>query len=176
LRATIKYYYGHTHYRVENIGERNSTRNAFDVFIRPLVWDLLKLEDGVPTVDMSKNVGQRTFVLQCILMWTVHNFHAYELVSRQQAKGYKGCPICMEEMDAEHFGCLYKIVYMGHTYYLQQGYHWRHARRVFNGQQEFCPPLRWQTCEEILEKGESKHKFFHDKDLCSENNNDPGIQ
>jgi hypothetical protein len=43
LRATIKYYYGHTHYRVENIGERNSTRNAFDVFIRPLVWDLLKL-------------------------------------------------------------------------------------------------------------------------------------
>jgi hypothetical protein len=34
------------------------------------------------------------FTLKAILMWKIHDFSAYRLVSRCVTKGYKACPIC----------------------------------------------------------------------------------
>jgi hypothetical protein len=130
-------------------GEKSPSGEAFDIFIRPLIRDMLKLWDGVPAFDMSKAVGRRNFVLRSILLWTIHDFPAFGLVSGQQVKGYRGCPICMEDIDAEHVGCLHKMIYMGHIRYLHEGHHWHFARRAFNGEQEFRPPPRRRTGEEI---------------------------
>jgi hypothetical protein len=158
----------------DRAGEKSPTGEAFDVFIGPVVRDLLKLWEGVPAVDMSEEEGMRNFILRCILIWTVHDFLAFGLVSGQQVKGYKGCPICMEDTGAEHSGCLYKMIYMGHRRYMSQDHRWRHARRAFNRQQELRPAPRRQTGEEILEKAMERLHFLQDQGVHMENENHRG--
>jgi hypothetical protein len=133
---------------------------------------MLKLWDGVPAMDMSKDAGMRSFVLRSIFLWTIHDFPALGLVSGQQVKGYRGGPICMEDTDAEHAPCLHKMVYLGHRRYLPEGHRWRHARRAFNGEQEFRPPPRRRIGEEIREYAESRVQFLQEHGLRvdSENN------
>jgi hypothetical protein len=88
-------------------GEKSCTGETFDVFIDPMIRDLQKLLDGVLAIDMSKEVDTRNFTLRCILLWTVHDFLAYGLISGQQVKGYRRCLICMEDTDAKHSSCLH---------------------------------------------------------------------
>lgn len=55
-------------------GEKGPTGETFDVFIAPLVRDLMKLWEGILAVDESKEERFRNFVLRVILLWTVYNF------------------------------------------------------------------------------------------------------
>jgi hypothetical protein len=40
---------------------------------------------------LSSEGDERKFQLRAILMWCIHDFPAYDLVSGQVTKGYKGC-------------------------------------------------------------------------------------
>ena len=55
-----------------------------NVFLRPVVHNLLKLWAGVPTVNISEQQRQRHFILRAMLIWTVNDFPAYGLFSGQQ--------------------------------------------------------------------------------------------
>ena len=57
--------------------------DVIDTYLEPLVEDLLKLWEDVPTMDTSKPRGHRRFTLHAVLMWLVHDFLAYGLLSGQ---------------------------------------------------------------------------------------------
>ena len=64
---------------------------------------------------MSEPFGhKRNFALQGMLMWTIHDFPAYTLISGQVEKGCAACPICGEGNFAEHSNEAHKTVYLGH--------------------------------------------------------------
>ena len=69
------------------LGEKAPKDEAFDVYMAPLVRDLLKLWTSVCTVDASMRDAIHVFVLRAILLWTINNFPAYRLISGQQTKG-----------------------------------------------------------------------------------------
>jgi len=68
-------------------GPQALAAEVVDVYLEPLVEDLLELWEGVPAMDMSKPIGQRHFTLRTMLLWLVHDFPAYGLFSGQQTKG-----------------------------------------------------------------------------------------
>ena len=61
-------------------GPKAPTSDTIDVFLKPLVRDLLKLWYGVPTANMSKPVDDRNFTMRAILMWTINDFPAFGLL------------------------------------------------------------------------------------------------
>ena len=68
----------------------------FDVFIQPLVDELQQLwsRTGVRTRDARAYMGMPVFNLRAALMWTLHDFPAYGLISGLTTKGFKACPVC----------------------------------------------------------------------------------
>ena len=77
-------------------GPESVTGGCFDVFLQPLLEELQSLWEpaGIPTVDAANYQGRSLFNLRAILMWTLHDFPAYGVVSGSVTKGYVGCPCC----------------------------------------------------------------------------------
>lgn len=153
-------------------GPQAPTSEVIDIYLEPLLEDLLKLWEGVSAIDMSKPIGHRRFTLRAILLWLVHDFPAYGLLSGQQTKGYKGCPLCGEETCAEHSGVLGKMVYLGGRRFLDLQHRFRNARRAFNGQTERMPQPKRQSGHEIYAKGLEREQYLHDGGI-EESDNDP---
>jgi hypothetical protein len=72
----------------------------------------------VPAMNMSKPLAERPFTLKAMLIWTINDFPAYGLVSGQQTKGYRGCPICGEDTCAEQSVAMKKMLYLGSRRFL----------------------------------------------------------
>ena len=85
----------------------------FDVFLQPLVDELQQLwsRGGVLTWDARAYMGMAQFNLRAILMWTLHDFPAYGLLSGLTTKGYKGCPVCGPSTVSRQSKILRKNVY-----------------------------------------------------------------
>jgi hypothetical protein len=49
-------------------GPRAPTSEFFDVFLKPIVWDLVRLWTGVPVLNMAKPVDEQAFMLKAILI------------------------------------------------------------------------------------------------------------
>jgi hypothetical protein len=141
-------------------GEKAPSGEAFDIFVAPLIRDLLLMWEGMNAVDMSKPEGLRTFVLRAILLFTVNDLPAYGLISGQQVKGYKGCPVCTGDTCAEHSAMLKKMVYLGHRRYLGMNHRFRRARVAFDGGQELRPPPRRPSGAEILRRGKERQNYL----------------
>ena len=63
-----------------------------DVYMRPLIDELHELwENRLPTFDRH---GQISFMMKAAFIWTISDYPAYEMLSGQQTKGYKACPVC----------------------------------------------------------------------------------
>lgn len=153
-------------------GPQAPTAKVIDIYLEPLLGDLLKLWEGVSAIDMSKPTGHRRFTLRAILLWLVHDFPAYGLLSGQQTKGYKGCPLCGEETCAEHSGVLGKMVYLGARRFLDLQHRFRNARRAFNGHTERMPQPKRQSGHEIYAKGLEREQYVHDGGI-EESDHDP---
>ena len=141
-------------------GPRAPTSDTIDVYLRPLVRDLLHLWEGVPAVNMSRPPGQRDFTLRAILLWTVHDFPAFGLIAGQTVKGYVGCPVCGGDTVAEYSKSLRKMLYLGARRFLPPGHRFRRARAAFNN----CPehgtfPAR-RTGEQILQEGRERSEWL----------------
>lgn len=68
-------------------GPKSPTEDTIDVYLQPLVHELKKLWVGVDAVDMSKpDVQNRAFKLHGMLIWTIHDYPAYTLISGQSGK------------------------------------------------------------------------------------------
>jgi len=143
-------------------GPNAPTAENIDIFMAPLIEDLLKLWEGVPAVNMSKPVNERRFTLRAILMWTVNDFPAYGLLSGQQVHGYKACPLCGPETCAEHARLLRKMIFLGGRRYLPEDHRFRRARAAFNLNQEWQLPPQRPTGEEVLRWGCQRSQFLAD--------------
>ena len=44
-----------------------------NVYIEPLIDELVELSNGVTMYDMSRPIGQRQFQFHAILAWTIHD-------------------------------------------------------------------------------------------------------
>jgi len=55
-------------------GKQSVTVELFDVYLGPLVDELLELWKGVPAHDVVQEVGSRFFNLRAVLMWTIHDY------------------------------------------------------------------------------------------------------
>ena len=119
----------------------------FDVFIQPLVDELQQLwsRTGVLTRDAREYLGMAQFKLRAVLMWTLHDFPAYGLLSGLTTKGFKACPVCGPHTISRRSKILRKNVYFGcHRRYLPQHHHFRGAHAAFDG--VACH----ESCEEPL--------------------------
>ena len=141
-------------------GPRAPTSETFDIYLRPLVVDLLRLWQGVPAMNMSKPIGERNFILKAMLMWTVSDFPALGLVSGQVVKGYLACPVCGAETEAEHSRYLCKMVYLGHRRFLPPNHRFRRSRTLFNGETELRPPPQRRSGSQILTEGRGRSEWL----------------
>jgi hypothetical protein len=121
-------------------GKESVTSENIDVYLAPLIEELLELWKGVPTTDVSKEPHRQHFTLHALLLWYIHDFPAYGLTSGQVTKGYRGCTECGPNVTTRRSKALEKNVYLGHRRYLSRWHPYRRLRQAFNGQQEDRAP------------------------------------
>jgi hypothetical protein len=62
------------------LGKQSMTSECFDVYMVPLVEELLELWLGIPAFDITGEEGLRNFTLRAMLIWTIHDFPRYGTV------------------------------------------------------------------------------------------------
>jgi hypothetical protein len=60
------------------------------MYLEPLVDELLKLF----AYDISARPKDKFFKLHAILLWTMHDYHGYQVCSSHQISSLRGCPPC----------------------------------------------------------------------------------
>jgi hypothetical protein len=92
----------------------------FDVFLEPLIEDLLDLEKGVHTYDA---ITRKKFNLRVVVLWCIHDYPALNTLSGRTTKGYFAC-IHYDKHTLSY--CLRsKIGYFGHYCFLPKGHRLR---------------------------------------------------
>ena len=113
------------------------TGTNIDVFIQPLVDELQQLwsRAGVLTRDARAYMGKPIFNLRAVLMWTLHDFPAYGLISGLTTKGFKACPVCGPHTISRRSKILRKNLYCNcHRRYLREDHYFRAADAAFDGE------------------------------------------
>ena len=113
------------------------TGSNVDVFMQPLVDELQQLwtRGGVPTRDARAYMGMSMFNLRAVLMWTLHDFPAYGLISGLTTKGFKACPVCGPRTISRRSKILRKNVYCNcHRRYLPADHYFRGAVAAFDNE------------------------------------------
>jgi hypothetical protein len=118
--------------------KQSVTIENFDIYMEPLVEELLKLWEGVRAYDVLKDIGCREFTLRAVLMWTIHDYPGYDTVGGFAHQGYAGCPYCGPELGAQHSVELGKQVYGGTRRWLDRNHPYRSdaMKDHFNGERE----------------------------------------
>ena len=113
------------------------TGSNFDVFIQPLVDELQQLwsQAGVLTRDARAHMGMPLFKMRAALMWTLHDFPAYGLISGMTTKGFKACPVCGPHTISRRSKILRKNIYCNcHRRFLPQDHYFRAAGATFDNE------------------------------------------
>ena len=124
--------------------------------MRPLIVELQELwENGLPTFDRH---GQTSFMMKAAVIWTISDFPAYGMLSGQQTKGYKACPVCLDDINSSRHAD--KICFLGSRRWLDEDHEWRWDAEAFDKTEEhnLKPPGR--SGEWILERL-NQHWFGH---------------
>ena len=143
-------------------GPKSPTSTNFDVFLEPVVDDLLELWNGVRSVDCSSPDEPKSFSLRAILMWIIGDYPALGLISGQVTKGFSGCIHCGEETCGESCRpAISKVVYLGARRNLDPQHPWRRARKAFNNKTEDRHELPRLTGAQILEFAEERQRWLN---------------
>lgn len=117
---------------------------AYDVFLKSLIDDLKKLwTDGVETYDFH---SKQLFIFITTVLWTISDFPAYAYLSGWSTKGYKACPVCMDEKPSCKIRG--KVSFIGARKFLCPTHRWRNDKS-FNGKRENGIAPRQLSGEEI---------------------------
>ncbi len=131
-------------------GPSNPTA-GIDIYLQPLIDDLKRLWNGVPTYDISQ---KRNFNMKGALMWTINDFPAYGMLSGWGTHGKLGCPICM--MDTKSFWLEKggKATWFDcHRRFLPLDHPFRRSKVAFvKGVIETRPPPQYLTSEQVWDK------------------------
>jgi hypothetical protein len=98
--------------------------NNIDVYLRPLVEELLQLwnKKGVRVWDEHK---QEEFDLRALLFVTITDWPALSNLSGQTNKGYNTCTYYLDEAESIYLDKCKKNVYLGHRQFLPIKHHLR---------------------------------------------------
>ena len=131
-------------------GRESVTLEVFDVYLEPVVNELLQLWSRVPTHDVTKDVGNQAFYLHTMLLWTIHDFPRYGTVGGFSHQGYAACPWCGMDLGIEHSVELDKCTYCGTRHWLPDGHPFKSQEMQdhFNGTRETRAKPRAVTVEE----------------------------
>jgi hypothetical protein len=58
-------------------GKQSMTSKHFDVYLAPLIEELLQLWYGIPAFDIIQEEGLCNFMLPTMLIWIIYNFPGY---------------------------------------------------------------------------------------------------
>ncbi|CAM8928535.1 unnamed protein product [Rhodiola kirilowii] len=106
-----------------------SPGKCLNVFMRPLIDELNTLwNEGVVTFDRYDG---SSFLMKAAVIWTISDFPGLGMLGGLKTKGYKACPLCLDEVDAEHIKG--RMSYQGHRRWLDKNHPWRRAPQKFNG-------------------------------------------
>ena len=110
-------YEAEIHYDAGAYPRHEATGNDIDVYLKPLIEDLLLLwkEEGVRMWDAH---AEEYFNLRALLFVTTNDWPALSNLSRQSNKGYRACTNYLDETDGMYLKHCRKIVYMGHHQFL----------------------------------------------------------
>lgn len=95
-------------------GNESVTSENIDVYLAPLLEELLELWVGVSATDVSEEPHRQQFTLRALLLWCIHDYHAYGLTSGQVTKGYRACTECGPHVSTRRSKALQKNIYLGH--------------------------------------------------------------
>ena len=105
------------HYDASSHPRPKQPGNDIDVYLRPLVEELLELwnGNGVHTWDEHK---QEEFDLKALLFVTINDWPALSNLSGQTNKGYHACTDCLLDSDSIYLDKCRKNLYLGHRRFL----------------------------------------------------------
>jgi hypothetical protein len=151
-------------------GKMSPTNENIDVFIRPLLEELLQLWDGVVAQDFSKPPVERRFLLRGILMWVFSDYPTYGLISGVCTHGHKGCSVCGPAIDARTAKSGNKVnanrEVKGKKTVYSGGRKWTHRHHPyrrnldFDGNVELRSPPTPMTGEETARCGIERQEFL----------------
>ena len=142
----------------------NLNGSNFDVFIQPLVDELQQLwsRGGVITRDARSLLGMQQFKLRAVLMWTLHDFPAYGLISGLTTKGFKACPVCGPHTVSRRSNVLRKNVYCPcHRRYLHEEHYFRAADAAFDNQSEHETEEEPLSGNQTIRRGSESEAYIH---------------
>ena len=110
-----------------------SLGKCLNVFMRPLIDELKVLsKTSFQTWD---RYGEEYFMMKVAVMWTISDFPRLGMLGGIQTKGYKACPICLDDTDAKFSHG--RMSYMRARRWLDMNHEFRVQGRNFNGKDEF---------------------------------------
>lgn len=109
----------------------NSPGNDVDVYLQPLIDELLLLWAGIDrTPDAS---SEKNFTLRAALLWTINDFPALAYLYGWTTSGRYACPSCGPATKSFHLKKGKKMCYMGHRRWLPINHKYRRQRMQFDG-------------------------------------------
>ncbi|XP_037444808.1 uncharacterized protein LOC119313103, partial [Triticum dicoccoides] len=122
--------------------------NDIDVYLRPLVDELLQLWGGVRVWDEHK---QEEFDLRALLFVTINDWPALSNLSGLSNKGYNACTHCLHETESVHLPNCKKNVYLGHRRFLPKIHPVRKKGKHYNGKADHRPKPAERTGAEVFD-------------------------
>ena len=124
--------------------------NDIDVYLRPLVEELLQLW-AKPGVRMWDEHVQKSFDLRALLFVTINDWPALSNLSGQTNKGYNACTHCLDETESIYLEKSGKNVYLGHRRFLPPRNLARRRGKHFKGEADNRnKPLR-RTSDQVFD-------------------------
>jgi hypothetical protein len=112
-----------------------SPRKDFDLFLEPLIEDLLELWSDVCAYDGH---GGKMFNLRAAVLWCILDYPALSTLSGRTTKGYFACIDCDKHPLSYSLGS--KIGYYGHCHFLPNGHHLRSDNEFVGIHESNDPP------------------------------------
>jgi hypothetical protein len=117
-----------------------------DLFLQPLIDELLDLWKGVPTYDA---LTKKSFDLHATVIWCIHDYPALSTLSGRVTTGYYACVRCDKNPCSRRLRN--KICYIGHRRFLPRDHVWR-TKFFFDGQTEEREQPEEFTMDELNEQ------------------------
>lgn len=121
--------------------------NDIDVYLQPLIDEVMELWNGVETYGALTN---DTFKLHAALMWTINDFPAYGNLSGWKTKGYLACPYCNVDTCSFRSKKSKKLCFWGRRCLPDQDHPLRRYKVAFNGKVEERPPPKLRCGADLL--------------------------
>jgi hypothetical protein len=127
-----------------------------DVFLEPLVENLLKLWTGVDTHDA---ITGKSFKLHAVVLWCIHDYPVLSTLSGRTTKGYFACLHC--DKHPLSYDIRSKICYFGHFCFLPKEHPLRRNNEFDGLHKSNDPPGKFYTEELLVELERVKDQGSH---------------